>query len=615
MAESGGRSSVWEGVLELTKWAQHHNADPLLWSIQLTSALNAASVRLPSPELAYRLVSHICWDNHVPITWKLLEKSISVNIAPPLLVLSLLSSAVIPCRRLHPSAFRLYLDLLNRHAFSSLSSTITSPNYRTVMDSVDAALQLSKVYGTCGESEDGGAGGVVIVRFVFTVVWQLVEASLEDEGLLEHKPRWWMNNNGGFGGDGGGDGGSYFSERKEGLQRANTAMAIETIARFISDKVTSRILSLVHRNMPNHWAAFVQQLQRLAANSLVLRNMKHVTPESLLPSDLKSNKGFKLLSPEWKTTCKLELNAVMAAAGGSVQSCNDTWSLLWLPIDLILEDAMDGDNVAETSFVLVLSGMVKALKAVNGTSWHNAFLGLWIAALRLVQRERDPSEGPVPRLDTCLCMLLCITTLVVANIIEEEEGELMEEAEHSPTNQSKDNQALGERREELVTCLQVLGNYEGILNPPQSVTSVANQAAAKAAIFVSGHAVGNGYLESMNVNDLPTNYSGNLWHLIVEACIARKLIDTTAYFWPGYVSAPYNQLPHSIPNHLPSWSSFVKGSPLTPQLVNVLVATPASSLAEIEKFFEFARNGSDEEKLSAVTVLCGASLVRGWNVQ
>ncbi|MED6137844.1 hypothetical protein PIB30_068853 [Stylosanthes scabra] len=112
----------------------------------------------------------------------------------------------------------------------------------------------------------------------------------------------------------------------------------------------------------------------------------------------------------------------MAAAGGSVQSCNDTWSLLWLPIDIILEDAMDGDNVAETSVVLVLSSMrmVKALKAVNGTSWHNAFLGLRIATLRLVRRERDPSEGPVPRLDTCLCMLLCITTLVVANIIEEE---------------------------------------------------------------------------------------------------------------------------------------------------------------------------------------------------
>lgn len=70
--------------------------------------------------------------------------------------------------------------------------------------------------------------------------------------------------------------------------------------------------------------------------------------------------------------------------------------------------------------------------------------------------------------------------------------------------------------------------------------------------------------------------AGNLWHVIIEACIARHLLDTTAYFWPGYVSAPCSQIPHSLPNHLPSWSSLMKGSPLTPPLVNVLVATPAS---------------------------------------
>lgn len=404
------------------------------------------------------------------------------------------------------------------------------------------------------------------------------------------------------------------NHNKDALHRKNTAMAIQLIARFLRDKVTSRILSLVQRNMPAHWGPFVHQLQRLAGNSILLRNLKHVTPESLVPLNFNSTAGIKLLSSEWKTTPKLELNAVMAAGADScaVQSRHDSWSLLWLPIDLILEDAMDGNHVAENSAVEVLTGLVKALQAVNGTAWHSAFLGLWIAALRLVQRERDPSEGPVPRLDTCLCMLLCITTLVVANLIEEEEGELIEEAERSPTNQRKDKQALGVRRGELVISLQLLGDYENLLSPPQSVIWGANQAAAKATLFVSGQ---SGYLEYTNVNDLPTNFSGNLRHLIVEACIARHLLDTSAYFWPGYVSSPCNQLPHSIPNHLPSWSSLMKGSSLTPQLVNVLVATPASSLAEIEKIFEFAINGSDEEKISAATILCGASLVRGWNVQ
>ncbi|KAI7987482.1 Mediator of RNA polymerase II transcription subunit 33A [Camellia lanceoleosa] len=39
------------------------------------------------------------------------------------------------------------------------------------------------------------------------------------------------------------------------------------------------------------------------------------------------------------------------------------------------------------------------------------------------------------------------------------------------------------------------------------------------------------------------------------------------------------------------------------------------SLAEIEKIYEIAVNGSDDEKISAATILCGASLIRGWNIQ
>lgn len=39
------------------------------------------------------------------------------------------------------------------------------------------------------------------------------------------------------------------------------------------------------------------------------------------------------------------------------------------------------------------------------------------------------------------------------------------------------------------------------------------------------------------------------------------------------------------------------------------------SLAEVEKIFEIAVGGSNEEKMYAATILCGASLVRGWNLQ
>jgi hypothetical protein len=109
----------------------------------------------------------------------------------------------------------------------------------------------------------------------------------------------------------------------------------------------------------------------------------------------------------------------------------------------------------------------------------------------------------VPRLDTCMCMLLSITTLTVANFIEEEESELIDETEHSPTNQSKEKP--GRRRKDLVTSLQLIGDYEGLLTAPQAVSLVANQAAAKAIMYVSGLPVGNGYYESVSMNDMPMN--------------------------------------------------------------------------------------------------------------
>lgn len=63
----------------------------------------------------------------------------------------------------------------------------------------------------------------------------------------------------------------------------------------------------------------------------------------------------------------------------------------------------------------------------------------------------------------------------------------------------------GKRRKDLISSLQVLGDYEGLLAPPPSVISVANQAAAKAMMFISGHTVGSGYFECIEMNDVPMN--------------------------------------------------------------------------------------------------------------
>lgn len=40
-----------------------------------------------------------------------------------------------------------------------------------------------------------------------------------------------------------------------------------------------------------------------------------------------------------------------------------------------------------------------------------------------------------------------------------------------------------------------------------------------------------------------------------------------------------------------------------------------SSLAEIEKLYHTAVNGSEEERPAAAKILCGASLRSGWNIQ
>jgi len=67
---------------------------------------------------------------------------------------------------------------------------------------------------------------------------------------------------------------------------------------------------------------------------------------------------------------------------------------------------------------------------------------------------------------------------------------------------------------------------------------------------------------------------GNMLHLIVEACIARNLIDTSAYFWPGYVSSAPSK--NSTLVQESPWSVFMEGAQVTDSLKNSLIETPAS---------------------------------------
>ncbi|MFS7986889.1 putative mediator of RNA polymerase II transcription subunit 33A/B [Helianthus anomalus] len=154
-------------------------------------------------------------------------------------------------------------------------------------------------------------------------------------------------------------------------------------------------------------------------------------------------------------------------------------------------------------------------------------------------QERDPIEGPMPCLDTRLCMLLSITTLVVSDLIEDKESLSQNNINCQTTQTCKEN-----RRMELVSSLQSLGDYQTLLTP-QAVIAAANLAAAREMMIISGINVGSSaYFDLVNTKDIA---AGNLHHLIVEAYIARNLLDTSAYYWPGYVTGRINQIPHGMP--------------------------------------------------------------------
>lgn len=108
----------------------------------------------------------------------------------------------------------------------------------------------------------------------------------------------------------------------------------------------------------------------------------------------------------------------------------------------------------------------------------------------------------MPRLDTRLCMLLSITTIVVSDLIEDEESTPQNNMNCQTTQNSKEN-----RRMDLVSSLQSLGDYQSLLTPPQSVIPAANQAAVKAMMFTSGVNVSSSsYFDLVNMKDMAVNF-------------------------------------------------------------------------------------------------------------
>lgn len=121
-------------------------------------------------------------------------------------------------------------------------------------------------------------------------------------------------------------------------------------------------------------------------------------------------------------------------------------------------------------------------------------------------------------------MLLSITTLVVADLIEEEEGASINEVECGIEVHGK-KPVPGNRRKDLVSCLQNLGDYQILLKPPHSAISAANQAAAKAMMFVSGINVSSTYFECISMTDVPINCCKSLFILVSIRTLTKYSVE------------------------------------------------------------------------------------------
>lgn len=226
---------------------------------------------------------------------------------------------------------------------------------------------------------------------------------------------------------------------------------------------------------------------------------------------------------------------------------------------------------------------------------------------RLVTLTFQDFEGgdcPRPQGESRLSLLLALVPLAVGIVIEDEDKQQRPDGTSGGGEEKERRQ--GTRRTAFATSLQVLGQMETLLYPPSTAAAAANRAAAAVAAFVSSVTSGStnrdGLVDmssikpggkffsacrkSLNLRGVRKRWLalivaggllvvGNLRHLIVESSIARGLLDTSAYFWPGMTGSVSNAatLPSAIPTS--PWTSFMEGAAFSASLRSLLLTSPA----------------------------------------
>ena len=132
------------------------------------------------------------------------------------------------------------------------------------MKKIERCLHLSQIFGL---TQSGP--GIIMVEFLFSIVGQLLDASMDDDGLLELTPEKksrWENLYQEMELDVHESYNNKKTEHQEKLQNLNTLMAIDIIGQFLQDKKNSRILYLVRQNM------YVLVLLHCIYSKIILKN-------------------------------------------------------------------------------------------------------------------------------------------------------------------------------------------------------------------------------------------------------------------------------------------------------------------------------------------------------
>lgn len=111
------------------------------------------------------------------------------------------------------------------------------------------------------------------------------------------------------------------------------------------------IIVFLQISRPAHWADLIQRLQLLGENSSTLRNSKSLNSEIFLQF---TSDTCMIFPQECKQNSQQKFHPIRAfeSPADSASLCHRTrYSALWLPLDLILEDAMDGYQVEAISAI------------------------------------------------------------------------------------------------------------------------------------------------------------------------------------------------------------------------------------------------------------------------